>query len=86
MQMMQQVFHIIVCQPFNTMNLLCPANGGRKKDYTSFAAVQADIDEIIKRVNLNPGERGFMPFKGNKLSDSTIAVFTKWKADGLLEK
>jgi hypothetical protein len=36
---------------------------------------------------LNPGERGFMPFKKTaKLSDSTIAVFKQWKEDGLGEK
>lgn len=63
-----------------------PAKGGKKKDYTSVAAVKGDIDEIIRRVELNPGDRGFMPFKNPKLSDSTIAVFKQWKADGLLDK
>ncbi len=64
-----------------------PAKGGNKKSYDNFANVKADIDEIIRRMELNPGERGFMPFKKNaKLSDSTIAVFKQWKADGLLEK
>lgn len=64
-----------------------PSKGGNKKAYDNFANVKADIDEIIRRVELNPGDRGFMPFrKPAKLSDSTIAVFKKWKADGLLEK
>jgi mono/diheme cytochrome c family protein len=63
-----------------------PAKGGRKKAYDSFASVQGDIDEIIRRIQLNPGERGFMPFKGAKLSDSTVALFKKWKEDGLTEK
>lgn len=63
-----------------------PEKGGRKKDYTNFAAVQGDIDEIISRISLNPGEKGYMPLMGAKLSDSTIAIFTKWKADGLIEK
>lgn len=63
-----------------------PAKGGNKKPYDSFANVKTDIDEIIRRIELNPGERGFMPFKKTaKLSDSTIAVFKKWKADGMLE-
>lgn len=63
-----------------------PAKGGRKKAYDNFANVQSDIDDIIRRIELNPTDRGFMPFKGAKLSDSTIAAFKKWKEDGLLEK
>jgi mono/diheme cytochrome c family protein len=64
-----------------------PAKGGNKRPYDNFANVKADIDEIIRRIELEPTARGFMPFKKNaKLSDSTIAVFKQWKADGLLEK
>lgn len=63
-----------------------PEKGGRKKAYDNFANVKTDIDDIIRRIELNPHERGFMPFKKEaKLSDSTIAVFKQWKADGLLE-
>jgi hypothetical protein len=62
-----------------------PAKGGNKKAYDNYANVKTDIDEIIRRINLNPGDRGFMPFKHPKLSDSVIAVFTKWKADGMIE-
>lgn len=64
-----------------------PAKGGNKRPYDNFTNVKADIDEILRRIELTPGEKGFMPFKKNaKLSDSTIAVFRQWKADGLLEK
>lgn len=64
-----------------------PAKGGNKRPYDNFANVKSDIDEILKRIQLNPTDRGFMPFKkAARLSDSTIAVFAKWKADGLLEK
>jgi mono/diheme cytochrome c family protein len=64
-----------------------PEKGGRKKAYDNFANVKTDIDEIVRRMELNPHERGFMPFKKEaKLSDSTIAVFKQWKEDGLLEK
>lgn len=64
-----------------------PAKGGNKKPYDNFANVKTDIDEIIRRIELNPGERGFMPFKKTaKLNDSTITAFKKWRADGLLEK
>ncbi len=63
-----------------------PAKGGNKKAYDNYANVKADIDEIIRRIELNPGERGFMPFKkAARLSDSTINVFKQWKADGMLE-
>jgi mono/diheme cytochrome c family protein len=63
-----------------------PAKGGNKRAYDNYANVKTDIDEIIRRIELNPTDRGFMPFKKTaKLSDSTIAAFKKWKADGMLE-
>ncbi len=63
-----------------------PSKGGNKKAYDNYTNVSSDIDEMIRRISLNPGERGFMPFKHPKLSDSTIALFTEWKASGLIEK
>lgn len=63
-----------------------PSKGGNKKPYDNYANVRDDIDQMIRRINLTPGVRDFMPFKRAKLNDSTIAVFTKWKADGMLEK
>lgn len=63
-----------------------PAKGGNKKPLDNFASVKENIDDMIRRIELNPGERGFMPFKRGKLSDSTIAVFKQWKEDGMLEK
>ena len=64
-----------------------PAKGGFKKAYDNYASVKVDIDEMIRRIQLNPGERGFMPFKRTeKLSDTTIAKFKQWKDDGLTEK
>ncbi|MBK6938197.1 MAG: hypothetical protein IPH18_15995 [Chitinophagaceae bacterium] len=63
-----------------------PANGGKKKPYDSYTNVKADIDEIIKRIGMNPGEKGFMPMRRTtRLSDSVIAVFKKWKEDGMVE-
>ncbi len=63
------------------------APDGKKKHYVTYDVVKADIDSMIRRVNLNPNEKGFMPFKKTeKLPDSLIAVLVKWKADGLLEK
>ncbi len=64
-----------------------PAKGGNKKAYDNYTNVKTDIDEIIRRIELNPGEKGFMPFKKTaKLSDSTIQLFKQWRADGLPEK
>lgn len=60
---------------------------GKKKPYDNYINVKTDIDEIIRRIELNPGERGFMPFKKQeKLSDSTVNVFKKWRDQGLAEK
>ena len=58
---------------------------GNKKAYNSYLAVKTDIDSILNRIQRHPGERGFMPFRKARLSDSTINVFVQWKKDGLLE-
>lgn len=65
----------------------CHISGkGNKKPYDNYANVKSDIDEIIKRIDLNPGDKGFMPFRrATKLSADTIAIFKKFKEDGLLE-
>jgi len=63
-----------------------PSKGGNKKPYDNYANVKADIDEIIRRVELNPTDKGFMPFKKTeKLPADVIAVFKKFKEDGALE-
>ena len=65
----------------------CHISGkGNKKPYDNYANVKTDIDEMIKKIELNPGDRGFMPFRrATKLSADTIAIFKKFKEDGLLE-
>ena len=61
--------------------------GGNKTPYNTYASVKAGIDEIIRRIELNPTDRGFMPFKKTeKLDEATINVFKQWKADGMPEK
>ncbi len=63
-----------------------PAKGGFKKAYDNYTNVKTDIDEMIRRIELNPTDKGFMPFKKTaKLNDSTVAVFKQWKTDGMLE-
>lgn len=61
-----------------------PAEGGKKKALDTYDKAKAEIDDIIKRIELHPGEKGFMPSKKPRLNDSTIAVFKKWKEDGLM--
>ncbi|HUR65238.1 MAG TPA: cytochrome c [Chitinophagaceae bacterium] len=63
-----------------------PSKGGNKKAYDNYANVKTDIDEIIRRIELQPTDRGFMPFKHPRLSDSTINVFKQFRTDGALEK
>ena len=58
---------------------------GNKEPFNSYDAVKNNIDSMIARIRLNPGDKGFMPFKHPKLPDSTIQVFVKWKNDGLRE-
>jgi hypothetical protein len=62
-----------------------PSKGGNKKAYDNYANAKADIDNMIRRIELNPTDKGFMPFKHPKLSDSTIAVFKQWRTEGLKE-
>ena len=59
---------------------------GNKEALNTYEAAKAHADSMIARIKLNPSDKGFMPFKHPKLSDSTINVFVKWKEDGLLEK
>ena len=59
---------------------------GNKKPLDSYAAVSTTIDDIIVRVQKNPGEKGFMPAMHPKLPDSTINALIAWKQAGMLEK
>ncbi len=64
-----------------------PSKGGNKANFEVYANVQKYGAEMVTRIERNPGERGFMPFKGTaKLSADEIAVFKKWVSDGMLEK
>ncbi|MFT3979189.1 MAG: cytochrome c [Ferruginibacter sp.] len=60
----------------------CHVTGkGNKLAMDNLDNVKNNIDDIIRRIELNPGERGYMPFKRAKLSDSTIAMVKTWKTD-----
>lgn len=59
---------------------------GFKKALDTYDAAKANIDDMIARIKLNPGDKGFMPFKHARLSDSVINIFVHWKEGGLAEK
>ena len=60
---------------------------GTKKHLTDFAVVKEQADSILRRIHLNPGDKGFMPYrKSERLPDSLVQVFVQWKADGFREK
>ena len=62
-----------------------PAKGGNKKPFDSYDAAKANIDSMIARIQLNPGDKGFMPFKRAKLSDTTINLFKQWRNSGAVQ-
>ena len=64
----------------------CHTAGGKKSMIDDFAVAKGEIDDIIARISKNPGEHGFMPMRGQKLSEAEINTFVQWKASGLLEK
>jgi hypothetical protein len=55
---------------------------GNKLPLDNYDAMKNNIDNIISRIEMNPGDRGYMPFKRPKMSDSSIAIFKTWKTDG----
>ncbi len=63
-----------------------PSRGGNKASFEDHASAIKYGADMVTRIQLNPGERGFMPFKNSKLSAEEIAVFKKWVDDGMLEK
>lgn len=63
-----------------------PSKGGRKADFETYEGTKKYGADILARVMLNPGDRGFMPFKHDKLPAEEIAVIKKWIDDGMQEK
>jgi len=57
--------------------------GAKQKKLDTYDAVKTNIDSILRRIQLNPNDKGFMPFRHPKLSDSTIQVFVNWKVAGM---
>jgi len=62
-----------------------PSKGGNKEALDNYDNAKKDIDGILRRIQLNPDEKGYMPAKHPKLSDSDIAAFKQWKDSGLVK-
>ena len=63
-----------------------PTKGGKKADFENYEGANKFGAEMLARVLLNPGERGFMPFKHDKLPAEEIAIIKNWVDQGMLEK
>ena len=63
-----------------------PSKGGNKADFENYSSAVKYSADMVIRIQMNPGERGFMPMRGAKLSADEIAVFKKWLSDGFLDK
>lgn len=63
-----------------------PSKGGFKTNFENYASAQKYAADMVRRIELNPTDKGFMPFKNSRLSEAEIAVFKKWVSDGALEK
>ena len=63
-----------------------PENGKKEMLHT-YDATRLNIKDIIARVEMNPEEKGFMPFKSKKppLTDEQIQMFRDWLAQGFPE-
>ncbi|MDQ6610252.1 MAG: hypothetical protein M3Y85_10570 [Bacteroidota bacterium] len=59
--------------------------GGKEKALNTYEAAKTNADDMIARIQKSPDEKGFMPFKHPKLSDSVINVFVQWKNNGFAE-
>jgi hypothetical protein len=63
-----------------------PSKGGFKANFENYEGVKKYGAEMLARVQLNPGDRGFMPFKHEKLTAEEIVIIKKWVDQGMLEK
>jgi hypothetical protein len=60
----------------------CHVGNARSGHLDSYDSARAHINEIVRRIQLNPGDKGFMPSRHPKLPDSTIQFFIAWKDAG----
>lgn len=63
-----------------------PSRGGKKANFETYESAKKYGADMLTRIQLNPGDRGFMPFKHEKLPAEEIMIFKKWLDLGLQEK
>lgn len=63
-----------------------PSKGGNKTDFENYESAKKHGPDMLARIQLSPGDKGFMPFKHAKLPVEEIAVIKKWIDQGLMEK
>lgn len=63
-----------------------PSKGGNKADFENYESAKKYGPEMLDRVMIAPGQRGFMPKNHDKLADTEIALIKKWIDQGLPEK
>jgi cytochrome c553 len=64
----------------------CHGKGSNKGDFLTYESAKKFAPEMLDRVMIAPGGRGFMPKNHDKLADTEIALIKKWIDGGLLEK
>ena len=63
-----------------------PSQGGNKANFETYESAKKYAAEMLDRVMIAPGQRGFMPKNHDKLADTEIALIKKWIDQGLQEK
>lgn len=63
-----------------------PSKGGFKANFETYESAKKYGPDMIVRIEKMPTDKGFMPFKHDKLTVDEIDVFKKWVADGMMEK
>jgi hypothetical protein len=79
--------HVLPLLQMNCTPCHFPSKGGFKANFENYESALKFGPDMLVRIQLNPGKRGFMPFKGtNKLAAEDIAVIKKWVDEGMPEK
>jgi hypothetical protein len=62
-----------------------PSKGGKKANFDSFDSTKKYIADMITRVQLNPDDPKFMPFKQKKppLTAAEIQTLKNWQMSGM---
>jgi len=63
-----------------------PSKGGNKGNFENYESAKNYAAQMLDRVMIAPGQRGFMPKNHDKLADTEIALIKKWIDQGVLEK